>query len=59
MTPPRIRGLVDKLDRAVRLEVYAKPAEKRARKNETLKAKMALLRAFALISRPSNNKLIP
>lgn len=58
-TPPRIRGLVDQLDKAVRMEVYANPADKRARKNETLRAKMALLRAFALISQPLNNKIIP
>jgi hypothetical protein len=51
MTPPRIRGLVDKLERAVRMEIYAKPADKRSRKNEVLEAKMELLRAFAIIAK--------
>ena len=49
-TPPRIRGLVDKLERAVRMQIYAKPADKRARKNDVLQAKMDLLRAFAVIA---------
>jgi hypothetical protein len=55
MTPPRIRGLVDKLERAVRMEIYAKPADKRTRKNEVLQAKMELLKAFAIFAqRPVN-----
>lgn len=49
-TPPRVRGLVDKLERAVRMEIYAKPEDKRARKSEVALAKVELLRAFALLS---------
>lgn len=56
MTPPRIRGLVDKLERAVRMEMYAKGPDKRARKHEVLEAKMALLKAFALVSGASDGK---
>lgn len=49
-TPPRIRGLVDKLDKAVRMEIYAKQADKRSRKHEVLQAKMEILKAFAVVS---------
>lgn len=54
-TPPRIRGLVDGLERAVRMEIYAKRDKKRERKNETLKAKLALLRAFSILSHGETN----
>ena len=50
MTPPRIRGLVDKLERAVELKVRAKPADKPARKHDALTAKMNLLEAFSVVS---------
>lgn len=50
MTPPRIRGLVDGLERAVRME-YRSPKDQRSvRKQDTLAAKMRLLRAFAVVS---------
>lgn len=50
MTPPRLRGLVDKLEKAVRME-YRTPKEQRSmRKHQTLEAKMNLLRAIAVIS---------
>jgi len=50
MTPPRIRGLVDKLERAVEFKMRAKPADKAARKHDVLVAKMELLRAFEVVS---------
>jgi len=50
MTPPRIRGLVDKLEHAVRMHIYASSKAKPTAKAEVLKAKMDLLRAFALVS---------
>jgi len=49
--PPRIRGLVDRLERAVRMKIYGKPEDKKQREHEVLEAKMAILRAFALLSR--------
>jgi hypothetical protein len=37
------------------MEIYAKPADKRTRKNEVLQAKMELLKAFAIFAqRPVN-----
>lgn len=50
MTPPRVRGLVDKLERAVRMEIYAKANEKHKRKHDVVMAKIELLKAFAVIS---------
>lgn len=50
MTPPRIRGLVDRLERAVEFKMRAKQADKAARKHDVLTAKMELLRAFEVIS---------
>ncbi len=53
MTPPRLRGLVDKLEKAVRME-YRSPQEQRtARKQQTQEAKMNLLRAIAVIAMDS------
>lgn len=49
-TPPRIRGLVDGLERAVRMQIYAKREDKKQRKHEVLQAKMAILKAFAVLS---------
>jgi hypothetical protein len=49
-TPPRIRGLVDKLERAVKMQLWAKQSEKSARKADVLSAKMDILKAFALLS---------
>lgn len=50
MTPPCLRGLVDKLEKAVRME-YRTPKEQRAtRKQQTQEAKMNLLRAIAVIA---------
>ena len=49
-TPPRLRGLVDRLEKAVRMEMYAKKEDKRKRKHEVLEAKMAILRTFAVLS---------
>ena len=51
MTPPRIRGLVDKLERAVEFKMRAKHEDRAARKHDVLVAKMELLRAFEVISR--------
>ncbi len=59
ITPPRIRGLVDNLERAVRMQIYAKPADKRARKNDVLQAKMDLLRAFAVVAEKPASRLTP
>lgn len=53
MTPPRIRGLVDRLDRAVRLHMYASAQAKPEAKDAVLKAKMDILRAFAVVSGPA------
>ena len=58
-TPPRIRGLVDRLEHAVRMQMYAKREDKKQRKQEVLQAKMALLRAFALLSQPSAQQSDP
>lgn len=56
MTPPRLRGLVDKLEKAVRME-YRTPKEQRAaRKQQTQEAKMDLLRAIAVIAMESPSK---
>lgn len=49
-TPPRIRGLVEKLERAVTLYCRARPIDKPMRKQEVLTARMNVLRAFALIA---------
>lgn len=49
-TPPRIRGLVEKLERAVILQCRAKPADKAMRKQEVLTARLNVLRAFAMIA---------
>ena len=48
-TPPRIRGLVDKLEKAVRMEYWDKNNKTR-RQSETTLAKVELLRAFAIVS---------
>ncbi len=53
MTPPRLRGMVDGLERLVRMEIYAKPEDKRMRKHEVLMAKMRIIKAFAALSTPS------
>ena len=58
-TPPRIRGLVDRLEHAVRMQMYAKREDKKQRKQEVLQAKMAILRAFALLSQPSAQQSDP
>lgn len=50
MTPPRLRGMVDGLERCVKMEIYAKPEDKQRRKHETLQAKMRILKAFATLS---------
>lgn len=55
-TPPRIRGLVDGLERAVRMYMYAKREDKNQRKQEVLQAKMAILRAFAILQTPPREK---
>lgn len=52
-TPPRIRGLVEKLERAVILQYRAKPADKTMRKQEVLTARLNVLRAFAMIAAPA------
>lgn len=51
MTPPRLRGLVDRYERAVFLFARAKhPETKAMRKGEMIKAKIELLRAIAIIA---------
>ena len=55
-TPPRIRGLVDKLEHAVRMYMYAKREDKKQRKHEVFEAKMAILRAFAILQTPPKEK---
>lgn len=56
MTPPRLRGLVDKLEKAVRME-YRAPKDQRAiRKQETLTAKLELIRAIAIVAQPAEVK---
>ncbi len=49
-TPPRIRGLVDKLERAVRMHCHARKDTKAARKQEVTTAKLELLRAIAIVA---------
>ncbi len=50
MTPPRIRGLVDGLERAIRMEYRSPKDQRAARKKETLAAKLRLLNAFAVVA---------
>lgn len=50
MTPPRIRGLVDRLEKSVRMEFYDKE-HRSERKAQTLEAKMEILKAFAVVAR--------
>lgn len=50
-TPPRLRGLVDRLEKSIRLE-YRDRANRQQRKSETALAKVELLRAIALICQP-------
>lgn len=49
ITPPRIRGLVQKLERAVRMEFHDK-ANRPRRKSETAVARVELLRAISLLA---------
>ncbi|MBB3017623.1 hypothetical protein FHR70_000663 [Microvirga lupini] len=51
MTPPRLRGLVDGLERAVRMEYRCPKAQRSTRKQETLAAKLRLLQAIAVIAK--------
>ncbi len=48
-TPPRIRGLVDRLEMAVKLYCYAKGSDKPFRKQEITTAKLELIRTFAIL----------
>lgn len=52
-TPPRIRGLVDRFQLAVKKFEHAKGEQKIQRKSEMAKAKIELLRAIAVIAGPS------
>lgn len=54
MTPPRIRGLVEKLERAVTLYCRARPIDKPLRKQEVLTARLEVLRAFAVVAGDRN-----
>lgn len=56
MTPPRLRGLVDKLEKAVRMEYRAPKEQRTTRKQQTQEAKMNLLRAIAVIAMESPSK---
>lgn len=49
-TPPRIRGLVDRLERAVRLHCYASGEDKPHRKHALNLARLKLFRAIAVIA---------
>lgn len=49
-TPPRIRGLVDKFESAVKKYCHAKWVDKPMRRQEMLTARMDVLRAFALVA---------
>lgn len=48
-TPPRLRGLVSRFEKAVRMEFHDKPNRQR-RKSETNLARLELLRAMALLA---------
>lgn len=49
-TPPRILGLVGKLERAITLKLRAKDSQKSQRKHEVNTARFELIKAFAIIS---------
>ncbi|MBX6221385.1 hypothetical protein ISD48_26005 [Pseudomonas aeruginosa] len=49
-TPPRIRGLVERLELAVKKHCHAKGVEKQIRKQEMLQARLEVLRAFAVVA---------
>ena len=49
MTPPRVRGLVDKLERAIRLQMRAKPEDRALRKHEVNTARLELLKAISIL----------
>lgn len=52
-TPPRVRGLVDRFQLAVKKYEHAKGDVKVLRKSELARAKLELLRAIAVIAGPS------
>lgn len=56
-TPPRIRGLVDRLEYAVTVYCRCKREEKHAKKQAVTMAKLDLLRAFALVARLEDGKV--
>lgn len=49
-TPPRVRGLVDRFQLAVKKYEHAKGETKVLRKSELAQAKLDLLRAIAIIA---------
>ena len=51
MTPPRIRGLVQRFEKCVRMEFHDK-ANRPARKRETAAARIDVLWAFAVVATP-------
>lgn len=55
-TPPRIRGLVDRLEYAVTVYCRCKREEKPAKKHAVTLAKMNLIRAFALVANQDGGK---
>lgn len=58
-TPPRIRGLVDKFELAVKKYCHAKGIDKPMRRQEMLTARMDVLKAFALVAaapQPANGE---
>jgi len=53
MTPPRIRGLIDRVARHAQMVCYAKGPDKFTAKSNLAQAKVEALRAFALVAQDS------
>ena len=55
MTPPRLRGLVDKFERAIRVQMRAKTSEKTEVKHAVNVARLELLKAISIIGGARND----